>query len=113
MEYLQQFLKLVIILINLVSWVCNSSIEEFRSELREHFELNFLIDYYLWVFCLGLVDNLGKNMVLTTFGMNGEGNVIWYPSFYDCDSELGLTNDGELRYGSGIDVATDNFNNYD
>ena len=41
---------------NLVSWVCNSSIEEFRSELREHFELNFLIDYYLWVICLGLVD---------------------------------------------------------
>ena len=37
-----------------------------------------------------LVDNLGKNMVLTTFGMNGEGNVIWYPSLYDADSELGL-----------------------
>lgn len=42
--------------------------------------------------------------------MNAQGNTIWYPSFYDCDSELGLTNDGELRYGSGIDVATDNFN---
>ena len=68
---------------NLVSWVCNSTIEEFRSELKEHFELNFLIDYYLWVIMLGLVDNLGKNMVLTTFGMNGEGNVIWYPSLYD------------------------------
>ena len=49
-------------------------------------------------------------MVLTTFGMNGEGNVIWYPSLYDADSELGLTNDGELRYGSGIDTLTDNFN---
>ena len=45
---------------NLVSWVCNSSIEEFRSELSEHFELNFLIDYYLWVIMLGLVDNLGR-----------------------------------------------------
>ena len=31
-----------------------------------------------------------KNMVLTTFGMNGEGNVIWYPSLYDADSCLGL-----------------------
>lgn len=66
---------------NLVTWVCNSTIEEFRSELDEHFELNFLIDYYLWVVALGLVDNLGKNSVWTTFGMNGEGNVIWYPSF--------------------------------
>jgi hypothetical protein len=45
--------------------------------------------------------------------MNAQGNTIWYPSFYDCDSELGLTNDGELRYGSGIDVTTDNFNTSD
>lgn len=52
-------------------------------------------------------------MVLTTFGMNGEGNVIWYPSLYDADSCLGLTNDGELRYGSGIDTLTDNFNTSD
>lgn len=44
---------------NLVSWVKNSTIEEFRSELDEHFDLNFLIDYYLWVITLGLVDNLG------------------------------------------------------
>ena len=52
-------------------------------------------------------------MVMSTFGMNAQGNTIWYPSFYDCDSELGLTNDGELRYGSGIDVTTDNFNTSD
>lgn len=38
---------------NLVSWVKNSTIEEFRSELDEHFDLNFLIDYYLWVVVLG------------------------------------------------------------
>ena len=49
---------------NLVSWVKNCSIEEFRSELKEHFELNFLIDYYLWVFCLGLIDNLGLINIL-------------------------------------------------
>ena len=39
--------------------ISQSTIEEFRSELDEHFELNFLIDYYLWDICLGLVDNLG------------------------------------------------------
>ena len=38
---------------DLVSWICNSTIEEFRSELDEHFELNFLIDYCLWVIALG------------------------------------------------------------
>lgn len=48
---------------NLVTWVCNCTIEEFRSELDEHFDVNFLIDYYLWVFCLGLVDNLGGHIL--------------------------------------------------
>lgn len=94
----------------LVSWVCNSTDEEFLSELDEHFSLNHLIDYYLLVYFFGLVDNLGKNMVMTTWGKDINGNVIWYPMFYDCDSELGLTNDGQLRYGSGIDMDTGDFN---
>ena len=41
---------------DMVTWVCNSSIEEFRSGLKEHFSLNHLIDYYLIVYFLGLVD---------------------------------------------------------
>ena len=94
----------------LVTWVYNATDEEFISELDEHFSVNHLIDYYLLVYFFGLVDNLGKNMVLTTWGKNVEGNVIWYPMFYDCDSELGLTNDGQLRYGSGIDMDTGDFN---
>lgn len=94
----------------MVSWVYNTTDEEFRSELDEHFSLNHLIDYYLLVYFFGLVDNLGKNMVLTTWGKDIYGNVIWYPQFYDCDSELGLTNDGQLRYGSGIDMDTGDFN---
>ena len=49
------------------SWVCNSSIEEFRSELKEHCELNFLIDYYLWIICLGLFDNLGGHKILAKY----------------------------------------------
>lgn len=94
----------------MVSWVCNTTDEEFMSELDEHFSLNHLIDYYLLVYFFGLVDNLGKNMVMTTWGKDINGNVIWYPMFYDCDSELGLTNDGQLRYGSGIDMDTGDFN---
>lgn len=94
----------------MISWVCNSTDEEFLSELDEHFSVNHLIDYYLLVYFFGLVDNLGKNMVMTTWGKDINGNVIWYPMFYDCDSELGLTNDGQLRYGSGIDMETGDFN---
>ena len=49
-------------------------------------------------------------MVLTTFGRNDDGHTIWYPSFYDCDSVLGLANNGEIRYDAGVDMDGDAFN---
>lgn len=57
-----------------------------------------------------LVDNLGKNMVITSWGLDNNYNRVWYPQLYDADSCLGLTNDGELKYGSGIDPDTGDFN---
>lgn len=100
-------------LIKLVKWVATSSDSDFRGELKEHFVVEELMDYFLIVNLLGLVDNLGKNMVICTWGRDTEQNMIWHPMFYDCDSSLGLTNDGELTYGSGIDMERGDFNTYD
>lgn len=97
-------------LVDLVSWVCNSTDSEFYAELKEHFSVVHLIDYYLIAYTLGMVDNLGKNMVLTTFGRNEDGNTIWYPSFYDCDSILGLANNGKISFGPGLDMANGDYN---
>lgn len=97
-------------LIELVKWVKNCTDAEFRSEFEEHFSKRHTIDYFLIVYTLGLVDSLGKNMVLSTWGRNEEGNMIWYPGFYDMDSMLGLTNDGQMVYGPDIDMATGDYN---
>ena len=94
----------------LVSWVKNTTVEDFKSEFEEHFSKAHCIDYFLVVYVLGLVDSLGKNMVLTTWGRNTEGNTIWYPSFYDCDTMLGLTNDGQMVYPPSIDMSTGDYN---
>ena len=95
---------------NLITWVKEASVADFRSEVEEHFSLQHLIDYFLIVYVLGLVDNLGKNMVLVTWGTNNAGNLIWYPAFYDCDSMLGLTNDGQLKYDASVDFTFGNYN---
>lgn len=97
-------------LVDLVQWVCNATDAEFYGELKEHFSVTHLIDYYLIAYALGMVDNLGKNMVLTTFGRNEDGNTIWYPSFYDCDSILGLANNGKITFGPGLDMANGDYN---
>lgn len=94
----------------LVSWVVNANDEQFRSELEEHFSKRHLIDYYLIAYVFGMVDNLGKNMVLTTWGQNDQGNTIWYPSFYDCDSLFGLNNSGIIAFDAGLDMANGDYN---
>lgn len=95
---------------DLVSWVKNSTQSDFDSELADHFSIPHLIDYYLLVYTLGLVDSLGKNMVLFTLGPNVDGNVIWYPSTYDMDTCMGLNNTGHLIYGANVDMDKGQFN---
>lgn len=97
-------------LVELVKWVQNSTDDEFRAELDDHFSIPHLIDYFLCVYAFGMIDNLGKNMVITSYTPNEHGHRIWYPSLYDCDSVLGLANNGELRYDAGVDMDADAFN---
>lgn len=103
-------------LVNLLKWI--SSFEDtkedrdvFASELKNHFSIPHLIDYFLICYALGMIDSLGKNMVLTTYGKeeDEEGNqhTIWYPTFYDCDSILGINNVGRPVVTPGAEMHTE------
>ncbi|MGL5719140.1 CotH kinase family protein [Cetobacterium sp.] len=98
----------------LVSWVKNTSGELFEAQFFEHFDVHYTLIYYLVVYTLGIIDNLGKNMVLTTWGRDEvSGNTIWYPQLYDLDSALGLDNSGRMRYEPDVDMASGHFNTSD
>lgn len=88
-----------------VTWVKNSTEATFAAEVTQYFNKEFLLKYYLQVHLFGMVDNLGKNMMLTTW----DGN-IWYPQFYDMDTQLGLDNTGYLKFLSDIDVVAGIYN---
>lgn len=60
--------------------------------------------YFVIAMAFGMVDSLGKNMTLRTWG-NGK----WYPAFYDMDTALGLTNAGEESVPSTVYI--DSFEN--
>lgn len=64
----------------LVNWVSDASDELFKEQINEYFNKEYLIRYYLCTMIFGLVDNLGKNMMLTTWD-----GLVWYPQFYDLD----------------------------
>ena len=92
----------------LVDWVSDADETEFRTNLDQHFNRRYLIDYYIFTMTAGLVDNFGKNMMLTTWDSQ-----IFYPQFYDCDSCLSLNNSGYRRYDPYIEVTPDVFNTSD
>ena len=92
----------------LVDWVSDADETEFKTNLDQHFNRRYLIDYYIFTMTAGLVDNFGKNMMLTTWDSQ-----IFYPQFYDCDSCLSLNNSGYRRYDPYIEVTPDVFNTSD
>lgn len=87
-------------IIRLVKWVNDASDEDFRSNFRQYFNLEYTIRYYLTVMIFGAVDSLGKNMKLATFD-----GLIWYPQFYDIDTCLGLDNTGFLKFDADIEIG--------
>lgn len=89
----------------LVSWVKNATDEQFKSEIHQYLNLHYTIAYFVQVFTFAMVDNLGKNMMLNTW--DGE---IWYPTFYDMDTMLGLTNTGNLAIPAHAEIKEGYFN---
>ena len=89
----------------LISWVKNATDEQFRNEIHQYLNLHYTIAYFVQVFTFAMVDNLGKNMMLNTW--DGQ---IWYPTFYDMDTMLGLTNTGNLVIPAHAEIKEGYFN---
>ena len=84
----------------LIDWVDNSTDEQFVSEFEEHFHKDYTLRYFLLVMVLGMVDNLGKNMMLDSY----DGK-IWMPRFYDCDTICSYDNSGAIKFDVDIEMA--------
>lgn len=83
----------------LVDWVDKSTDEEFVRDFEQHFHKDYTLRYYLIVMVCGMVDNLGKNMMLDTWD-----NKIWMPRFYDCDTICSYDNSGDIKFDVDIEM---------
>ena len=67
----------------------------FKTEFADHFDLEYCMVYFILTELLHLYDSRGKNMMLATWGPQKiGGSYIWYPIFYDMDTQLGINNSG-------------------
>ena len=83
----------------LIDWVDNCTDEEFVADFEEHFHKDYTLRYYLLVITLGMVDNLGKNMMLDTWD-----NKIFMPRFYDMDTICSYDNSGQIKFDVDIEM---------
>jgi len=90
----------------LITFVMDSSIEEFKANFNNYLNFDSVLDYYVFAHIIGHTDGYAKNMLLATF----DGK-IWYTSLYDMDSTYGLYWTGKKRVGADVLVSETNTDN--
>lgn len=92
----------------LVSWVKSTQDDgaKFKAELADYFDVDYLCDYYMFTDIMGCVDQRVKNMMMGFWYNPDVDNVLAYMIFYDCDTILGVRNDGRLKYPWDVDENT-------
>ena len=69
--------------------------QKFYAEFDKHLDRNYCAVYFVMTELLLCYDSRGKNMMIASFGpKEAGGDYIWYPIFYDIDTQLGLNNVG-------------------
>lgn len=81
---------------------------KFVNELKDHFNLEYLITYFVMTEVFECYDSRGKNMMMASWGpQKQDGDYIWYPVFYDIDTQLGINNTGIPSFEYYIDATED------
>ena len=70
---------------NFITFVMNSSDEEFRANLENYVYVDSLIDYYIFQYVICGLDSMGKNQLFATYD-----GTKWIATSYDMDSTFGL-----------------------
>ena len=69
--------------------------QKFYSEFDKHLDLHYCCIYFVMTELMLCYDSRGKNMMIASWGpREAGGDYIWYPIFYDVDTQLGLNNVG-------------------
>ena len=92
----------------LVKWVKSTQDDgaKFKAELADWFDVDYLCDYYMFTDIMGCVDQRVKNMMMAFWYDPDKDKTLAYMIFYDCDTILGVRNDGRLKYPWDVDENT-------
>lgn len=79
---------------------------KFKNELDKHFDIDYLATYFVMTEVFECYDSRGKNCMMASWGPQSEdGDYIWYPIFYDIDTQLGINNTGIPSFTFDVDAT--------
>ena len=79
---------------------------KFVNELTDHFDPEYLATYFIMTEVFECYDSRGKNCMMASWGpLKAGGNYIWYPIFYDIDTQLGINNTGIPSFEYNVDAT--------
>ena len=88
---------------------------KFKNELSNYFNIEYLATYFLMTEIFECYDSRGKNAMFASWGpqknniekATGIQHYIWYPIFYDIDTQLGINNTGIPSFEYYVDATID------
>lgn len=82
--------------------------DKFINELTKHFDLEYMATYFVMTEVFECYDSRGKNCMMASWGPQEQGGeYIWYPIFYDIDTQLGVNNTGIPSFEYNVDATED------
>ncbi|MBP1167254.1 hypothetical protein JOE44_004138 [Chryseobacterium sp. PvR013] len=87
------------------TWIvsCKNNPAKFKAEAQDHFNIQFLLFYYVFTEFFAMVDQRAKNQMFAMYP-DAQGNNRWYLIFYDNDTVLGLNNEGHNVYDYWVEA---------
>ena len=81
-------------------------IAKFTNEFENHFDPEYVATYFVMTEVMECYDSRGKNCMMASWGPQEEGGeYIWYPIFYDIDTQLGINNTGIPSFEYNVDAT--------
>jgi len=80
---------------------------KYKTEFNQHLDKAFMTFYYILTELNVMMDSRAKNMMLVSYNANNNtGEGVWYPIFYDMDTQMGVNNTGKLVYRYDVKDTT-------
>lgn len=80
--------------------------DKFVNEFEKHFDPEYMATYFVMTEVIECYDSRGKNCMMASWGPHEkDGDYIWYPIFYDIDTQLGINNTGIPSFTYNVDAT--------